>query len=283
MFAMSRARLVVALVAWLAFAAVLALAAFSSTASADHSWSNYHWGRKTATFTLGLENNLTAGSPWLQYLQTTSSSDKNDWSDSTVLDAKIVDNEAWTSDCPATSGRVKVCNKEYGDNGWLGLATVWVSGGHITQGTAKMNDTYFNTATYNTPAWRNLVMCQEVGHTFGLGHQDEVFDNPNLGSCMDYTNDPSGALYNQANNEHPNLHDYQLLEEIYAHLEGTTGGASTPAAIANADLRGQAQWGKLVHEAANGRSALYERDFGEGHKVITFVFWADGHHDDHAH
>jgi hypothetical protein len=36
MFAMSRARLLVALIVWLAFAAVLALYAFSSTASANH-------------------------------------------------------------------------------------------------------------------------------------------------------------------------------------------------------------------------------------------------------
>ena len=52
----------------------------------------------------------------------------------------------------------------------------------------EVNDTYFNTAKYNTPVWRNLVMCQEVGHTLGLDHQDEIFDNVNLGTCMDYTN-----------------------------------------------------------------------------------------------
>jgi hypothetical protein len=40
-----------------------------------------------------------------------------------------------------------------------------------------VNDTYFNTPKYDTSAWRNLVMCQEVGHTLGLDHQDEDFDN----------------------------------------------------------------------------------------------------------
>src|SRR5829696_9894855 len=114
MFAMSRARLVVALIVWLALAAVLALAAFSSTASANHSWESYHWGRGAGEFTLALENNLTrdaAGTqPWLPYLQTASSSTSyNDWTDSTVLNTTIVDKEAWTSTCPATSGRAKVC------------------------------------------------------------------------------------------------------------------------------------------------------------------------------
>ena len=28
----------------------------------------------------------------------------------------------------------------------------------------KLNDSYFNSAPYNTTVWRSLVMCQEVGH-----------------------------------------------------------------------------------------------------------------------
>ena len=87
-----------------------------------------------------------------------------------------------------------------------------------------MNDTYFNTAQDNTPAWRNLVVCQEVGHTFGLDHQDENFSNPNLGTCMDYTNNP-------ATNQHPNAHDYEELETIDAHFDSTTtvGAAVAPS------------------------------------------------------
>ena len=113
-----------------------------------------------------------------------------------------------------------MCNGAYGNNGWLGIASIWATGDHITQGTVKLNDTYFDTAQYNTPAWRNLVMCQEVGHTFGLDHQDENFTNPNLGTCMDYTNSP-------ASNQRPNAHDYQQLQTIYAHLDSTsTVGAS---------------------------------------------------------
>ena len=79
--------------------------------------------------------------------------------------------------CKATAGRIEVCNSTYGKNGWLGIAQIWLSGGHISQGTVKLNDTYFKTAQYNTTAWRNLVSCQEVGHTFGLDHQDENFSN----------------------------------------------------------------------------------------------------------
>jgi hypothetical protein len=72
--------------------------------------------------------------------------------------------------------------------------------------TLKVNDTYFNTPTYDTTPWRNLVMCQEVGHTLGLDHQDTSFDNPNLGTCMDYASNPLGP----PDNEHPNKHDYDI-------------------------------------------------------------------------
>ncbi|HZO26624.1 MAG TPA: hypothetical protein VFH48_11625 [Chloroflexota bacterium] len=98
-----------------------------------------------------------------------------------------------------------------------------------------MNDSYFNTVSYNSPAWRRLVMCQEIAHGFGLGHQDEKFDNKNLGSCMDYTNAPSGGVVNGFDygddNEHPNAHDFAQLEMIYAHTDSTTtvGQAAAPA------------------------------------------------------
>jgi hypothetical protein len=140
----------------------------------------------------------------------------------------------------------------------------------------KINDTYFNTPQYDTPGWRNLVMCQEVGHTFGLDHQDENFNNPNLGTCMDYTSNP----YGPPDNEHPNQHDYDELLTIYSHLDGS-GAAQTkaeetpmPPAMAQIDLAGPAQWGRLVRSNHNGKVAMFEADFGGGHKVFTFVIWA---------
>ena len=238
------------------------LAAFHLSTGASHAWGNYHWARTSNPFTLKLGDNVS--SAWDSYLATTSS----DWSVSAVLDTSIVDGSTTGRRCRAKLGRVEVCNATYGSTGWLGVAQIWASGSHITQGTAKMNDTYFNTAQYNTPAWRQLVICQEVAHTFGLGHQDENFDNPNLGTCMDYTRDPS-------TNQHPNQHDYDMLALIYAHLDSTTTVGSAPVGFANADVHAVENWGEKVHESADGRSALYVRDFGKGFQVFTFVFWAE--------
>ena len=251
------------------FVLIAVLAAFPLSASANHSWGSYHWARTSNPFTLKLGDNVT--SAWDAYLVGAS----NDWSVSSVLNTTIVAGSTTGRKCRPTAGRVEVCNASYGNNGWLGLASIWASGNHITQGTAKMNDSYFNQAQYNTPAWRRLVMCQEVAHTFGLDHQDEGFGAPNLGTCMDYTNDPDGGGAYGPSNEHPNAHDYEQLETIYAHLDSTSTVGAAPPGFANADMHAVENWGEKVHESADGRSALYMRDFGNGYKIFTFVFWAE--------
>ena len=245
--------------------ALTLVTALPLTASASHSWGGYHWARTANPFTLKLGDNVT--STWDSYLGTTSA----DWTASSVLNSTIVAGGSRSAKlCNATSGQVQVCNAKYGNNGWLGIASIWASGSHITKAAVKVNDTYFNTANYNTPAWRNLVMCQEVGHTLGLAHQDEAFDNPNLGTCMDYTGNPDS-------NQHPNAHDYDQLASIYSHLDSTTtvaaASASSPAAGAG-DVA-DAAWGRLVQVTNNGRGAWYERDLGSGDVLLTHVFWAD--------
>src|SRR5438034_482268 len=119
--------------------------AVPSAASATHSWSGYHWARTANPFTVKLGDNVS--SAWDSYLTTTSS----DWSVSGVLDTAVVARATNPKVCRATSGQVQVCSSRYGNNGWLGLAQIWLSGTHITQGAVKVNDTYFATATYNTP------------------------------------------------------------------------------------------------------------------------------------
>lgn len=253
------------------FSFLAILAFISSQVFANHSWGGYHWARIANPFTLKLGDNVS--SIWDSYLATTAS----DWSVSSVLDLIIVGGGGGKN-CRPTGGRVEVCNRKYGNNGWLGLAQIWVSGSHIVQATTKVNDTYFNSPTYNTAAWKNLVMCQEVGHTLGLDHQDEIFNNTNLGTCMDYTSSPDS-------NQHPNQHDYDMLEEIYAHLDNTTtvdlsegsdgsggNGRGKPDFVGFDGGENASEWGRSIKD--NGYVALFERDFGSGQKLFTYVIWA---------
>ena len=236
----------------------VAASAFASTAAANHSWGRYHWARTANPFSIDLGNNLSSG--WSSYLGTTSS----DWSFSSVLDTRVVAGGT-NSSCQPTSGRVEVCNGSYGTTGWLGVAQIWtVRGKHIAQATTKLNDTYFNTPQYNSSAWRNLVMCQEVGHTFGLDHQDENFNNANLGTCMDYTNDPS-------TNQHPNAHDYAQLESIYSHLDSTTTiGAAAPTGAAHSGNAAPI----AVERSDRISSSTITEIFPDGSARVTYILWA---------
>ncbi len=231
--------------------------ALVGAAQATHSWGGYHWARQSSPFTLSLSSNLTAG--WAPYLDTTSA----DWTASSVLDTRVVTGLKNPKTCRPTAGIVEVCNAKYGANGWLGLAQVWVTGDkHITQGTVKLNDTYMTQPRYNTPSEKNHVMCQEAGHTLGLGHQDE--SGAVLGTCMDYSMSDTS--------QSPNAHDYQELEAIYAHLDGTTTvGAATAAAAGQDDLNDQRNWGRRVFRSQGGYLEIYERQFTNGSKLITTV------------
>ncbi|MEO6725972.1 MAG: hypothetical protein ABIP14_11820, partial [Blastocatellia bacterium] len=129
----------------LLMAAVTIFGTFAAFAS--HSWGGYHWARTTSQFTLKLGDNMTSAD-WKAHLSNTSS----DWNsgNSAVLTAIVAGQS--NKHCSMVAGTTQVCNGRYGNNGWLGLASINITGGtHITQGSAKMNDTYFDTSTYNNP------------------------------------------------------------------------------------------------------------------------------------
>lgn len=240
----------------------LSLAMLPSAASASHSWNGYHWARQSNPFTVKLGNNLN--STWSPILSTTSS----DWTSSSVLNTTIVAGGAGSRQCRATLGMVEVCNNTYGNNGWLGIASVSISGSHITQGTVKLNDTYFSLSRYNTPAWRNMVTCQEIGHTFGLDHVDTNQTNPNLGTCMDYTNNPS-------TNQYANQHDFDMLASIYSHRDGYTTVGATPRARAGVTgiATTQGIWGARVSGSRAQGASTYVRTLRDGSRQVTFVIW----------
>ena len=263
--------------------ALLSCAAVAVTpAIANHSWGNYHWARTSNPFTLKVVDAVSG--QWDPYLNEAIS----DWSASSVLNlAKESGAGVSAKKCTAINGKILACNAAYGQRGWLGIASIWANGDHITKATTKLNDSYYSMAQYNTPAWRRLVTCQEIAHDFGLDHQDEGFNNANLGSCMDYTNDPDGP----PSNEHPNSHDFEQLQTIYGHLDSSTtiasalaatdfgirtpGGRAPAAPIAdNESGDSPAEWGRAIHRDGLGRPDIFVKDLGAGHKKITHVFWA---------
>ena len=229
-------------------AAIFAVAAgvTAATASASHSWGRYHWARTSNPFTVPLGDLVT--SDWDGRLAKAS----GDWSQSSVLDSPVVPGSG--SSCSGVNGRIQVCNGYYGFNGWLGLAQIWTRGSHIRRAVTKMNDSYLSSPSYSDTN-KQQVMCQEVGHGFGLDHQDE--SGADLNTCMDYSN----ALDNPS----PNAHDYQQLETIYAHLDSS----STVSQFLPEDASPIA-----TERLDTIRTSRIVEHFGNGFARVTFIIWA---------
>ncbi|MBA2332764.1 MAG: hypothetical protein H0V94_08250 [Actinobacteria bacterium] len=232
--------------------AILFAATLAGSAAASHSWNNYHWARTSNPFTIRVIDSNS--STWDSHLDAAIA----DWSSSSSV-LNVVE-EAGSTDkrCRAVSGKVKSCNGNYGQNGWLGLAQIWLNGGHISQGTAKMNDTYFSMSQYNDATKRQHVMCQEIGHDWGLGHQDE--SGADWNTCMDYSS--------KLDNPNPNAHDFEQLVSIYgSHLDTST---TIAASLAETD---GAKPDRVERNDRIADSVITEH-FRDGSQKITHVFWA---------
>lgn len=270
--------------------AALGAIVLCGSAIADHSWGNYHWARTTSSFDLVIINSTT--STWDPYVAVA----VGDWSQSGVLNM-IEDPNGDTASktrrrCKGGTGTVRICNLAYGNTGWLGIAGISLdANNHITTGYTKLNDTYYGSGSYyDTPAWRQSVTCQELGHNVGLGHQDEDFNQASSTSCMEYQDPPFAA---------PDGHDYDQLDTIYRHTDsydsyagsggsgggggggdgGGNDGCKAPPGVgcnkarptSNADIG----WGMSL--GRRGQQETFMRIDPDGTRHVTFVTWAKGH------
>ena len=101
---------------------------------------------------------------------------------------------------------------------------------------------------------------------------------------MDYTDTPYGNI-------HPNYHDFQQLAAIYSHLDEPDGGGSGvvggmgggmgmgmgsgqpegPPGLNQFEVGGPGEWGQMIASSRDGRTAVFEIDFGNGQRILTFV------------
>ncbi len=186
-----------------ALIAILGLLAVATVASADHSWSVYHWP--------GDNLNPTFGD------KTTSSlydvpAGVREWADlGTLIQPGMV-----------TGGKadIKVGESVIRSSSFLGLAGVYLdSDGHITKAEIVLN-TRLIVELYgpNSQDIADHVLCQEIGHVLGLDHNRVDDSSPGDYTCMNDSRDTLG-LYTS-----PNVHDTDQLNVIYGHTDPNSGG-----------------------------------------------------------
>jgi len=237
-----------------AFAAAAGLLA--GPVAASHS-SGQHWKRTATQISPPVGDNV--GATWDGALQTA----VGDWNLSTVVQSPLAAGATSPRTCKPVAGTIQVCSYSYGQTGWLSLASIWLSGGHISQATIKLNDTYFGVAPYNGPSWRSATICRELGRVYGLAPRDQDPSTDTTGSCMEPTSSPEG-------NEHPDQHDYDQLLVLYGHVDSAASLPAAQAPIGNSSP----EWGRAIGRDAQGRPNVFERDLGNGDKAITRVTWA---------
>ncbi len=178
--------------------ALAALLTVVSAASADHSWSVYHWSSDNLSPTV---------------VDKTSSSLYNvplgvaEWANlPTPINPNLTD---------AKKGDISV--REGFSQTWLGIATIFLDNGHITKGEVKLNTRYLEYYEANGyPGLADHVLCQELGHILGLGHNRTETD-----TCM---NDQAFGGFDLTS---PNDHDTYQLNLIYDGHADTGGTTET--------------------------------------------------------
>ena len=140
-----------------------------------------------------------------------------------------------------------------------------------------------------------MDLCRNTGHALGLAHTDENFNNPDLGNCLDYTD-------NLDANKHPDEGLYQTLFELYGpvpesvevrHLrrrlqrrkeEGVSNPNPFPyhlhekrqhaieKLLNRRDDNAHEDGWRLLHRVDHGEA--HELDLGEGYKIQVHMLLA---------
>jgi hypothetical protein len=86
--------------------------------------------------------------------------------DALTLSTEQIDHDV---ECESITGKVKVCNGDYGETKWRGinLAVLNSNSGYMEASSAKMNEYYLSKGN---AALMQYTMCHEMGHSLGLPH-----------------------------------------------------------------------------------------------------------------
>jgi hypothetical protein len=198
------------------------LAALPAGALADHAWlvdgQPVHWASTVEPAAIDLGDNLD-DPVWdsLRFVPTWV------WSATTLASGGLGPSPYLRVSTRAgglASNEVEMYDGFYGDNGWVGQATLNPidSEGHIGHATIQLNRSYSLTQSQ-----QHAAINHEVGHTLGLAHDDDTVMCAVL--C---------GIYN------PVSHDYEVLDSVNSHIDSydtTVPDLPTPARVGATRVR----------------------------------------------
>jgi hypothetical protein len=247
---------------------------------------SYRWAVKQVPFTVKAGSNLTG--EWPGIMQTAIKAwDKND-----TVTIKKVAGSTGAQSCSPTTGRIEICNWNYGTQaGWLGLTRLYFDkrGNRIEAATLQLNDSFFNqkNGQYNDYNARLHTMCHEMGHTIGLDHVDTT-------SCM---NDSQYAVFHYVK---PINKDFRQLARIYKNTDSytTVDGKQKKEKKKKNKKNKKNKKGKKNNKKKDSRKKAKQRKkqlrknnaktegfstretvsverLADGRTVVTYITWAD--------
>lgn len=173
-----------------------------------HAWGTYHWASDDLTPTVSDRTRNAA-----------------------LTGATALDVAHWASlgtpIQPSMSARrqAPVTVVEGFSNDWLGLAQIWIEDGHIVKGKVSLNTTFLLGDPRFMPEATAHVLCQEMGHIWGLGHNRNDLDTCMNDCATAVTEADWLACLNHPDGVNTNAHDVeQLLLAYDGHDDGSTGG-----------------------------------------------------------
>lgn len=181
----------------------------ATTATGLHSWSTYHWPtpRAPAVF------DKTKGTYWAVAAHVA------DWATlGTPMQPTMTTRRA-DADVTVTDGR---------STQWLGLAQISLDAdGHITSGKVTLNTAILSTDPRFGPEASAHVLCQELGHIWGLNHNRSALDTC-MNDCATAATEAEWlACLNHPDGTTPNAHDVEQLLIIYDHVDPDPDPAPT--------------------------------------------------------
>jgi hypothetical protein len=229
-------------------------------------YSGARWARTTEQLPVQINENMN--DEWRGPLQSAIAG----WNTSDRINSSLSYGFSDRSRCSGVNGTIQICSASFGQNDWLAMARVVISGDRIAYGIAKLNDSYFDASPYINQDWRRWTMCRILGHLYGAPARDDNLNVQAVSSCMQ-----GQASFSMPGVAQTDARDNEALSARYQNTDpftanGNTLYSDTAGGLNEPEIRDRIKdYGRAVHWDFAGRPDIFEKIITPSRKAITFI------------